>query len=280
MSRALWLPDMLREFALEPVEVDGWRGRGSDVFNPRGSVDHHTAGAASGFMPSLRILINGRSDLPGPLCNVGQPRAADGDARVHVVASGRANHAGKGGWMGLVGNSSVLGLERENVGTAAEPWTPWRFEVAARVHAAFAKGAGYDPSFVCEHKEWAPGRKPDAHSVLGGDMRRRVAELLASGGVPLVPGPPTQPQPDDDLGARVANNPVVKRGDRGHHVGILQALLMWHARDLTGVDAGRFDDGIFGEGTERVLKEWQRRTGVLKATGVADASTWRWLCGA
>lgn len=178
MPRALWIPDLLRDFDVEPVLVDGWDRRGSDYFDPNGSIDHHTAGAASGYMPSLKVLINGRSDLPGPLCQVAQPRAADGDNRVYVVAAGRANHAGRGSWKGLTGNSSVLGLERENVGTPAEPWTEWSFEIACRVHAAFAKGAGFSPDHVCRHQEWAPGRKVDSHSVAGQAIRRRVLDIL------------------------------------------------------------------------------------------------------
>jgi hypothetical protein len=47
-------------------------------------------------MPSLRLLIKRRSDCPGPLCNVGLARSG----AVYVIAAGRANHAGKGGWRG------------------------------------------------------------------------------------------------------------------------------------------------------------------------------------
>lgn len=197
MSRALWLPDLLRDFGLEPVLVDGWKTRGSDAFDPRGSVDHHTAGAATGYMPSLGVLINGRprDGIPGPLCNVGDPRAQAGDMRVYVIASGRCNHAGKGGFRGLVGNSSVLGLERENVGTTAEPWSEHRIDKAARVHAAFARGAGFDPSFCCMHKTWTP-RKIDAHTTSGDDLRTRVAVLLR--GEPPARHEPVH-YPEDDM---------------------------------------------------------------------------------
>jgi hypothetical protein len=192
MPRDLGLTARLRKW-VEPVgarviEVAGWQVRGSATFYPRGSVDHHTAGPRTGNAPSLGICINGRSGLPGPLCNCLQAR----DNTVYVVAAGRANHAGLGGWQGLGGNSTVYGLERENVGTTAEPWRPDQHEVAARVHCAFLEGTpGQSPTLVCEHKEWAPTRKIDAHTIAGDAMRLRVRELLLSGpgGAPPVPAP-------------------------------------------------------------------------------------------
>ncbi|MEO5837776.1 MAG: peptidoglycan-binding protein, partial [Acidimicrobiales bacterium] len=80
----------LRNAGLKVVEVDGWLTRVSDSFDARGLVDHHTAGGRTGNAPSLNICINGRSDLPGPLCNVLIGR----DGTCYVIAAGRANHAG------------------------------------------------------------------------------------------------------------------------------------------------------------------------------------------
>ena len=113
MSRQGWIADALRDAGLAVVEVDGWRDRGSSDFWPGGVVGHQTAGpAGGGDMPSLNTLIYGRPDLAGPLGNVGLGRSGT----YYVVAAGRANHAGKGGWRGLTGNSSVLGIEAENDG--------------------------------------------------------------------------------------------------------------------------------------------------------------------
>jgi hypothetical protein len=163
------------------VEIDGWRTRGSATFNPRGSVDHHTAGAARGNAPSLAICINGRADLPGPLCHVLVAR----DLTCYLIAAGRANHAGPGGWKGLSGNSSVYGVERENVGTPAEPWRAEQTAHAGVVHRALMNGK--DAAFVCRHAEWAPNRKVDSHSVSGTQLRAAVL---------LQPKPPTE---DDEL---------------------------------------------------------------------------------
>lgn len=178
----------LRAQGLKVVEVAGWTTRGSASFDPRGSVDHHTAGPRTGNAPSLGTCINGRPDLPGPLCNVFVAR----DNTCHVVAAGRANHAGRGGWRDLEGNSSVYGVERENVGNPSEPWRPDQTQTAARVHAALLRGRGISAAMLCEHREWAPERKPDAHSVSGTEMRRLCAAFLAAGlQPPLPPGPIT-----------------------------------------------------------------------------------------
>lgn len=175
MPRDVGIADRLRAEGLKVVEIDGWRTRGAETFNPRGSVDHHTAGARTGNAPSLGICINGRGDLPGPLCNVLIGR----DNTCYVIAAGRANHAGKGGWRGLAGNSSVYGVERENVGTPAEPWRADQTTVAARVHAALIRGCNNPlPALVPQHKEWAPGRKSDAHSLSGDTFRGLVAAYL------------------------------------------------------------------------------------------------------
>lgn len=172
MPRQLWIADASRAAGLKTVEVDGWRERGSATLNLRGLVAHHTAGASSGDMPSLRILIHGRSDLPGPLCQVGLGRSGT----VYVVASGRANHAGKGGWRGLSGNTSVLGIEAENDGR--QRWTDTQLDAYYRLSAVLAKGAGFGPEMICGHKEWAPSRKPDPHSLNMNGFRSQVAAVM------------------------------------------------------------------------------------------------------
>jgi hypothetical protein len=167
------IAERLRGFGLSVVEVAGWQERGSTSFDPRGSVHHHTAGAAAGNVPSLKVCVDGRSDLPGPLCNVLIAR----DNTCFVIASGRANHAGRGSWKGLSGNSSVWGVEHENVGTGAEPWRPDQVDTAARVHAALISGRA-TAAMVCQHREWAPGRKVDAFHVDGDGFRAQVDSAL------------------------------------------------------------------------------------------------------
>ena len=196
MSRDTDIANRLRAAGLSVVEVDGWQNRGSSDANFRGAVTHHTAGPATGNIPSLNTLIYGRSDLPGPLCNVAQARNND----AYVIASGRANHAGSGGWKGLSGNSSVYGLEIENVGTGAEPWRQDQVDTSARIQAALIRGrAGAD--MVCQHKEWTD-RKIDAVDADGNTFRGRVDYFLRH------PHPQPKPPP-----ARSGDDPMFIRSE-------------------------------------------------------------------
>lgn len=262
--------DRLRKRGLVVIEVDGWRERGSSTFDPRGSVDHHTAGGINGNAPSLGICINGRRDLPGPLCNVLVGR----DNTCYLVAAGRANHAGRGGWRGLSGNSSVFGVERENVGTAAEPWRPDQTETAARVHAALIEGRS-DASLVCRHAEWAPGRKIDTHDISGDDLRARVQAVMAGAPQAPVPAPPpvVPPASSSDhysVEAIVADLPVIRQNsNQRQHVLILQGLLVANGRKVA-------IDGAFGPGTHAAVINFQQATG-LGDDGIVGPRTWRRL---
>lgn len=131
---------------------------GSPNYTPRGGINHHTAGPKTGVAPSLGVVTNGRSDLPGPLCNTLQDR----NDVAREVASGRANHGGRGSWGGVAGNSNFFGLEVEFSGTPAEPFSARRFDIAARIEAGAALGR-YDADMVCQHSEYAQprGRKID-----------------------------------------------------------------------------------------------------------------------
>lgn len=171
------IADRLRAAGLTVVEVAGWQTRSAGSFSPGGSVNHHTAGPASGATPSLDTVINGRSDLPGPLCNVLQSREpGEGNDKAYVVAAGRANHAGSGGWQGLSGNSSVYGLEIEHTGV--DPLPDHRQRTAARIHAAMWTGPA---SMVCQHREWAPSRKIDAAENVDPDRFRQWVDDAQKG---------------------------------------------------------------------------------------------------
>lgn len=181
-GRDLTLADRLRKDGLNVREVSGWKTRGQATLNPRGALTHHTAGAprSAGVAPSLGIIINGRSDLPGPLANV----YIDYDGVVYVVASGKANHAGiiDNGVVSWApdgsGNSMVWGLEVEHPGTFPLPADI--ADVAARVQAAVVRGTvGADR--VIYHKEWAPSRKIDlATAPSPSEHRQLVAHHLTN----------------------------------------------------------------------------------------------------
>lgn len=255
----------LRAFGLKVVETNGWQTRGNPNWNPRGSVDHHTAGPRTGNAPSLNTVINGRPDLAGPLCNVLIGR----DNTCYVIAAGRANHAGLGGWGGLTGNASVFGVERENVGDGSEPWTLAQYDVAAKCHAALISSVGKRWDLVCEHKEWAPKRKIDAFGVDGATMRELVKDRL-------VAPSPTPPSPTDQAAAfynaikkEAAKRPTIKEGDKGPWVTDLQNNL----NAIVGQNV-LVVDGHFGPNTTKWVRQFQKDRN-LKSDGVVGEATWQ-----
>lgn len=174
MPRADRLADALASRGLDVVEHRGWETRGSASFNPRGCVIHHTGrGSVDGL---AALCINGRADLPGPLCQV----LLAPDGACHVIAAGRANHAGRGGWRGLTGNSSVFGIEAVHPGTPDVPWPAIQLAAYVECSAALLDLAGAPAVMCCAHREWAapPGRKPDPVGIDMDAFRTRVAHAL------------------------------------------------------------------------------------------------------
>ena len=155
MSYHTGVVEALRDHSLELGFCPGWETRGSPVFWPQGAVAHHDAVAARWTTPP-GLLIAGRPDLAGPLCNT----ALAATGKVWLVAAGRANHAGTGGWRGLVGNSTVWGTEAQNAGTG-QTWPDEQIDSYARLHTALGDYFGFDAAMVCRHAEWAPSRKID-----------------------------------------------------------------------------------------------------------------------
>lgn len=240
MSRDLGIANRLRAVGLTVIEVDGWQTRGSYTFEPRGSVNHHTAGPLNGDHPSLGICINGRSGLPGPLCNVFQARSNV----IYVVAAGRANHAGIGGVRGLSGNSSVYGLEVENTGyNHNDPWSEGALLTMAQVHRAL----GVDPELVVQHHEWTT-RKIDAHDVDGNWFRDLIRYIAGT------PAPAPIPPPD--------NGPVSEWPRNGRMLWPLISTATKNAKPVhTSIIqqvTGSGVDGWFGTGTKAAVIAYQR----------------------
>lgn len=174
--------EALRDHGLTVGFCPGWETRGSSSFDPKGHVVHHDAGSPWTTPPGL--LIAGRSDLPGPLCNFALAR----DGTVWMVAAGRANHAGTGSWKGLVGNSSVWGTEANNRGTG-EMWPDVQIDACARLCAATCDYSGFSAEMVCRHAEWTT-RKIDPAGPWedGHDWSRDMSHfraLVAQGGTDL-----------------------------------------------------------------------------------------------
>lgn len=178
-----WLPQVLRGAGLKVEEVTGWQSRGrAEMGAVKGIICHHTAGPKTGNAPSLNIVVNGRSDLPGPLSQLVLGR----DGTFYVVAAGRTNHAGAGVWERITdGNGSFIGIEAENTGLSNDsPWPEVQMDAYAKGVAAILKHIGAKPVMAAGHKEYAlpKGRKPDPSF----DMPAFRARVAAHMGQPFV----------------------------------------------------------------------------------------------
>ena len=91
---------LMRDSGLTVLASSGWESRGlSSSVNYWAVIAHHTAATTD----IDNILINGRSDLAGPLCNW----ALHDNGDWVLIASGRANHAGEG----TIPSSEAYGVE-------------------------------------------------------------------------------------------------------------------------------------------------------------------------
>lgn len=291
MGRALWLPDAIRSYGV-PVELlAGWEGRGSDVFNPQVVVCHHTANPGGGDMPSLKMLRDGRSGLPGPLCEIGLSRSGI----AYIVASGRANHAGKGSWRGVSGNTNSLGIEAENNGVG-EGWSAAQLTSYTRICAAILDHLRRGPEWVCGHKEWAPGRKIDPAGIDMNIFRQWVAQERAAHAGQPTPQPPPPPPP----GGHAHDTPIVKFStggpvDGGRVHGAVRrpngtwvwqtnySQVFWEIADIQRHIHDKWNrdcsvDGVGGPRTRQFVMDIQN-TAHLLADGVVGPNTWRVLHG-
>lgn len=153
------LADACRKSGLPVVEVDGWRTRGhGQMLGVNSIVCHHTATSlkATGNYPSLAIVRDGRSDLPGPLSQLGLGR----DGTVYVIAAGVAYHAGAT-FYPRQDNWHAIGIEAEHDGVS--PWPAAIRNAYPTLVAALCEHYGIALSNVQGHKEVAKplGRKVD-----------------------------------------------------------------------------------------------------------------------
>jgi hypothetical protein len=144
-----------QDAGLRVVEADGWenRGRTWSVLRPDYVVCHHTAAS----IDVDKLLIEGRSDLPGPLANLALHR----DGTVVLLASGLANHVGTA----TISSDQAWGIEATgpiptgNTGIDAFP----NYQAYVTLVAAIRLHHGWGSGRVLSHKEIArpDGRKRD-----------------------------------------------------------------------------------------------------------------------
>lgn len=166
----------LREYGVTVLEEPGWEARGNGTTSDYlGALIHHTASQSSYQKPepTRGMVISGRRDLPGPLCNM----LGLYDGRLRLIAAHPANHAGASGgrFMGPLPvtrgfNKHVWGLEIDYDGVS--PMSPEQHQSAVafgavvtrvlrrpnaewiRAHAETSITGKYDPG-------WAPNKTID-----------------------------------------------------------------------------------------------------------------------
>ena len=254
-----WLPGVLEAAGLKVATVDGWDLRGGEMGIVRGVICHHTASPRRDLnMPSLNVLRDGRSDLPGPLAQLGLGR----DGTYYVIAAGRCNHAGSGLWNGVSrGNSHFIGIEAENTGRADDfPWPHVQLDAYQRGVAAILRHLQLDAECCAGHKEYALplGRKPDPNIDMPG-FRAAVARILSGEAPAPVLIPAVEPTPSPQIGVP---RPTLRRGSREEQwIRELQTLL------------GATADGIFGARTEAAVRAFQRDRHLVP-DGIVGPKTW------
>lgn len=185
------LPEFLRSKGLTVAETPGWITNGyagQDLDFIAGVLWHHTATNRSAFVkddsPTLQMCINGRPDLAGPLCNMVFGRTGV----VYMVATGVANHAGRGSAAGIAtdtGNHSLIGIEMESSGVAPFDWTDDQLRIAPHLGAAIEEWGMQDrpPELRLQlgHMEYSSEGKIDPAGWPGGmdGLRASINAVLA-----------------------------------------------------------------------------------------------------
>lgn len=199
--------EALRDWGCDPYPAhDDWATWcRPGVWQPIGVIHHHTGGGNTVLTKAIsqaamrRMLIEGRPDLKGPLCQA-SPHMVPGTARARValVGWGKANHAGRGssktasrvkqgayrgqapGEDDTDGNPLYLGLEYLHPGRPDVPYPDALIDAGARAGCAFMEAAGFPreewPGRQIEHREWTTRKVDRSYANLRADIARVMEE--------------------------------------------------------------------------------------------------------
>lgn len=240
-----WLKSAALRTGYPVTEIAGWQTRGhGQMVEAVGVVGHDTVGAATGDLPSLNVLVNGRRDLPGPLCNLGLGRTG----RIWVIAAGVGYHAGESSWAGFTElNDKFVGIEAESVGNGKD-WTPAQLDCYPKLVGSLLDQMSVGVDRYCSHRSCAvpAGRKIDPTGLTDAWMRAG-AQAFMDGLEPPVPppGPLTLP--------------TLTYGQTSIPVHRLQ-MFMTHMFPSYNAYS---PTGFYGDLTAAGLKEFQRRVGII-----------------
>lgn len=171
------LAEAARKSGLKVVELDGWKRRGRPYstggFDPEGILVHHTGGESDSIDYVRWMTLDGRDDLPAPLCQIALSRKGI----VYICAAGRANHGGTAKASGPMpaGDANELYIGIEAMNTGSEGWTKEQYEAYVKLCAALCEHYGWDASHVRAHKETSVTGKWDPGNLDMNEFRRAIA---------------------------------------------------------------------------------------------------------
>lgn len=178
MADWLGYENAFRRFGI-PYDVEPGayeRGHG-DMRGFRYVAEHHTAGGNDAG--DIRVVRDGRSDLPGPLSQIVLQR----NGKPRIIAVGVCYHApSKVNFMGVgAGQGNWWSIGIEGVSNGRNDWTPEQREMYPRVVAALLVEAGLPLNARRFHRDLQPGEKVDP---VGFDNAwfQRMVESAATGG--------------------------------------------------------------------------------------------------
>lgn len=144
-------PEAFKAAGISFTEEPGWRDRGrGDIVSFNFMVIHHTAGGNDAG--DIRVVRDGRSDLPGPLSQLVLKR----NGEPHIIAAGVSLHAGYGPamWGSPEGNGNFYSIGIEGVSNGYNDWTDEQRKAYPRVVAAILKDAGLPPDRWIFHRDY------------------------------------------------------------------------------------------------------------------------------
>lgn len=203
----------LKKWGVRYNEVPGWRTHNRDAVGAWGPVNgfmvHHTGDDAVDSA-DRRVIVEGRSDLPGPLAQFG----CNDNGVIDLVGWGRANHAGAGDpnvFQAVIhesygnyppkphyhqgsplppavdGNSHFYGVETYYSGGHVP--TQEAYHALVLLAAAVCDFHGWSAKSVIGHKEWSDAKVDPGRVDMKG-FRADVAAALKAG-----PTKAAQPKP-------------------------------------------------------------------------------------
>lgn len=255
--KASWLGDVIRDAGLPLVEFDRPYGRGRHMSSIEAVIWHDTITTKQWSDTRVaQLLRDGRSDVPGPLAQLGLDRTG----RFWLIATGKSNHNG----YGTYGNNAI-GIETFCAGGMRgreEPWNAAQREAAAILTAAILTRVGLPIERAMGHKESDPDRKIDPYGVNMHAQREMTKDFMDGRAV----------RHDD-------TEETMRKGhdDRGQVIALQWRINLYFHNESdprgNGKDYGCLVDGVFGPETYAYVREIQNRMH-YKTTGVVDLGTY------